>query len=47
MFQLIYTDSLDITADVEVKKGGIMPAIDLDIISNPTNAIIENGKDII
>ena len=40
----VYTDSLEITADVEVKKGGIMPAIDLGIISNPTNAIIENGK---
>lgn len=40
----VYTDSLEISADVKVKKGGIMPAIDLGIISNPTNSIIENGK---
>ncbi len=40
----VYTDSLEITANVEVKKGGIMPAIDLGIISSPTNEIIENGK---
>lgn len=40
----VYTDSLEITANVEVKKGGIMPAIDLGIISTPTNEIIENGK---
>lgn len=39
-----YTDSLEITANVEVKKGGIMPAIDLGIISNPTPEIVENGK---
>ena len=40
----VYTDSLEITADVEVKKGGIMPAIDLGIISNPSSAMVENGK---
>ncbi|MCW8850393.1 MAG: cytochrome c [Melioribacteraceae bacterium] len=40
----VYTDSLEITADVKVKKGGIMPAIDLGIISNPTSSILENGK---
>ena len=40
----VYTDSLDITANVEVKKGGIMPAIDLEIISSPSIEMIENGK---
>ncbi len=39
-----YTDSLAITANVEVKKGGIMPAIDLGIITTPTDKIIEQGK---
>jgi len=40
----IYTDSLVITANVEAKKGGIMPAIDLGIISSPTDNIVSNGK---
>lgn len=39
-----YTDSLEINVDVPVKKGGIMPAIDLSIVSEPTSEIIENGK---
>ncbi len=39
-----YTDSLDINVNVEVKKGGVMPAIDLSIISNPTADLIETGK---
>jgi len=39
-----YTDSLDFTVSVEVKKGGVMPAIDLGIIANPTKEMLENGK---
>ncbi|PID59715.1 MAG: hypothetical protein CR986_05460 [Ignavibacteriae bacterium] len=42
----IYTDSLEITADVKVKKGGIMPAVDLGIISNPTDELIAKGKEL-
>lgn len=42
----IYTDSLGVDVDVPVKKGGIMPAIDLAIISNPTPAIIDKGKEL-
>jgi mono/diheme cytochrome c family protein len=44
--QAIYTDSLEINANVEVKKGGIMPAIDMGIISTPTNELVEKGKDL-
>lgn len=40
----IYTDSLVINANVEVKQGGIMPAVDLGIISNPPSSLIEKGK---
>ncbi|MCB9250537.1 MAG: cytochrome c [Ignavibacteriales bacterium] len=40
----IYTDSLIVSADVEMKKGGIMPAIDLGIISNPNADLIGQGK---
>lgn len=40
----IYTDSLIINVDVPVKKGGIMPAVDLGIISNPTDELVKNGK---
>lgn len=40
----LYTDSLTINANVEVKMGGIMPAVDLGIISNPSNELIEKGK---
>jgi hypothetical protein len=39
-----YTDSLDVNVNVPVKKGGIMPAIDLSIITDPTGNIIEQGK---
>jgi len=39
-----YTDSLQIDVNVDVKKGGIMPAIDLGIITNPTAEIVEGGK---
>lgn len=39
-----YTDSLEINANVEVKHGGIMPAVDLGIITNPSADLIENGK---
>jgi len=42
----VYTDSLEVNVNVEVKRGGIMPAIDLNIISTPTNEIIENGKNL-
>ncbi len=40
----IFTDSLVITANVDVKKGSIMPAIDLNIISNPTSELVSKGK---
>ncbi|MBK7106440.1 MAG: cytochrome c [Ignavibacteriae bacterium] len=40
----IYTDSLEINVDVAVKKGGILPAVDLGLISNPTNEMIEKGN---
>ncbi|MDX1702235.1 MAG: cytochrome c, partial [Melioribacteraceae bacterium] len=39
-----YTDSLDINVNVDVKKGGILPAIDLSIISSPDNQLLENGN---
>ena len=39
-----YTDSLDININVDVKKGGILPAIDLAIISSPSEQMVENGK---
>lgn len=39
-----YTDSLDVVVSVTPQKGGIMPAVDLDIISNPTNEIVQTGK---
>ncbi len=40
----IYTDSLKITADVEVKKGGVSAAVDLSEISNPTPEFVAKGK---
>lgn len=41
----IISDSVHIiTAHVDVKKGGIMPAVDLSIILNPPSKIIEKGK---
>jgi len=39
-----YTDSLEIDVDVAVKRGGIMPAVDLALISNPSADFIEKGK---
>lgn len=39
-----HTDSLDINVDVAVKQGGVMPAVDLSIISNPSSDIIAKGK---
>ena len=39
-----YTDSLDVNVNVEVKKGGVMPAVDLSIISSPSDQLVENGK---
>ncbi|MCP5063027.1 MAG: cytochrome c [Ignavibacteriae bacterium] len=42
----IYTDSLEITADVEVKKGSIMSAVDLETISNPSSNLISTGKEL-
>jgi mono/diheme cytochrome c family protein len=41
-----YTDSLDVNVEVDVKKGGIMPAIDLKIISNSNNALVSKGKEL-
>jgi len=40
----IYTDSLTINVDVAVKKGGVLPAVDLGLISNPASEIISKGK---
>lgn len=40
----IYTDSLSLRPNVENKMGGMMPAVDLALISNPTNEFIEKGK---
>lgn len=40
----IYTDSLEINVDVAVKKGGVLPAVDLGLISNPTNEMVEKGN---
>lgn len=41
-----FTDSLDINVDVDVKKGGVMPAVDLAIISNPDKGLVEKGKNL-
>lgn len=41
-----YTDSLDVNINVDVKKGGIMPAIDLGIISNVNNTLLTKGKEL-
>ena len=41
-----YTDSLDVNINVEMKKGGIMPAIDLGIISNANSELIAKGKEL-
>ncbi|MBI1931234.1 MAG: cytochrome c [Ignavibacteriales bacterium] len=40
----IQTDSLTINVNVEPKKGGVLPAVDLKLISSPTNELIEKGK---
>lgn len=40
----IYTDSLKITADVEVKKGGVSASVDLSQITDPTQDFITKGK---
>ncbi len=42
----ILTDSLEITADVEVKKGSIMSAVDLKTISNPSSDFVTKGKEL-
>ncbi len=39
-----YTDSLEINANVEVKRGGIMPAVDMGLVSNPSPELIAKGK---
>jgi mono/diheme cytochrome c family protein len=41
-----YTDSLDVNVNVELKKGGIMPAIDLSIISNANSELKAKGKEL-
>lgn len=41
-----YIDSLNIERDIAEKKGGFMPALDLKIISNPTDEIINKGKEL-
>lgn len=41
-----YTDSLAVNVNVDLKKGGIMPAIDLGIISNANSELIAKGKEL-
>ena len=41
-----YIDSLNIERDIPMKKGGSMPAMDLSLISNPTDEIINKGKEL-
>ena len=43
MFTANYTDSLEITANVEVKKGGIMPAIDLRLFQIQLVQLLDKG----
>lgn len=41
-----YIDSLNIERDIPMKKGGSMPAMDLTLINNPTNELINKGKEL-
>jgi len=41
-----YIDSLNIDRDIPEKKGGSMPAVDLKMISNPTEENIAKGKEL-
>jgi mono/diheme cytochrome c family protein len=41
-----YIDSLNIDRDIPEKKGGSMPAVDLKMISNPTEVNIAKGKEL-
>ncbi len=41
-----FIDSLNINRDIPEKKGGIMPAVDLDLVKMPTDAMMENGRDL-
>ncbi len=39
-------DSTNMIKDIPMKKGGIMPAVDLSIIKNPLQDLIAHGKDL-
>lgn len=41
-----YIDSLNIDRDIELKKGGSMPAMDILMISKPTDKLITKGKEL-
>ncbi|NJD21362.1 MAG: cytochrome c [Melioribacter sp.] len=39
-------DSINIKKEIPVKKGGAMPAVDLDLVKNPTPDFIAKGKEL-
>ena len=41
-----YIDSLNIQRDIPQKKGGIMPAVNLDLVKSPTEAMMTKGKEL-
>lgn len=41
-----YIDSLNVERDIPLKKGGIMPAVDLSKIKSPDQTIIDKGKEL-
>ncbi|MBN1299658.1 MAG: cytochrome c [Melioribacteraceae bacterium] len=41
-----YIDSLNIDRDIEQKRGGIMPAVELNRVLNPTEEMIRKGKEL-
>lgn len=41
-----YVDSLNIDRDVVIKKGGVLPAVDLSSILNPDSGSVSKGKEL-
>ena len=39
-------DSTNLKTEIPMKKGGVMPAVDLDIVKNPTPDFIAKGKEL-
>ncbi len=41
-----HLDSLNVSHEIEQKKGGMMPAVDLELVKSPTEDMIAKGKEL-